>query len=388
MNNLIRVFVAKAVRVFVFGVVSVVTPVYLDIIGYSPFLVGVAVAVMIGGNAASNVLLFYFEDRIGRRRFLTLFSLLMLVSGLVLFSSTSFSFILFACFIGNISTTGTETGPFQSVEAGVLPKLVPAEKQNRSFGVYNLIGYSASSVGAFVASAPAYFQNSHFVFRLLYLTYGLIGLALIVLYSKLGGLESPVQGGARRVLTPPARREITKLSALFSIDAFGGGFVSQSLLAYWFYFVYGVSLNNLGVIFFVVNVITAVSTLGASYLADRIGNLRTMVYTHLLSNAFLVLIPFAGSLALALLFLFARQSVSQMDVPTRQAFMAGIFADEERVSAYATTNTSRIVSGVFGGPIFGALVGMGFVGIPLLIAGFSKITYDGLVYSAYRYRAR
>lgn len=383
---MIRVFIAKALRVFVFGLVSVVTPIYAAVLGYSSLQVGIVVAVMIAGNAFSNVLLAKYEDRVGRKPFLMIFSVLMLLSGVLLFSTASYPAILLACFFGNISTTGTEAGPFQSVEAGVLPNLASAGGQNRSFGVYNLIGYSASSVGAFAASAPYYFGSSLLAFRSLYLVYGLVGLLLVVLYLGLQGMGGG--GSEKKEISSAARKEITKLSALFSIDAFGGGFASQSLLSYWFYIVYHVSLNNLGIIFFTVNVIAAVSTLGASYLADRIGNLRTMVYTHLLSNVFLVLIPFAGSLSGALLFLFARQSVSQMDVPTRQAFTAGIFSDDERVSANATTNTSRIISGVPGGPIFGALAGVGLTSVPLVVAGLSKVAYDMLIFAVYRKRAR
>ena len=160
------------------------------------------------------------------------------------------------------------------------------------------------------------------------------------------------------------------------------------MLVAWFYLFYGVTLGDLGVIFHIVNVITAISTLGASFLADKIGNLRTMVYTHLISNVFLVLIPVAGSLAGALLFLFLRQSVSQMDVPTRQAFMAVIFRDKERVSTYATTNTFRIVNRVFGSPANGILFGAGLASVPLLVAGYSKILYDFLIFDAYRNSAR
>ena len=389
MNSIARIFVAKAARVFVFGLVSVITPIYLEALGYPPLLVGVCLAAMIGGSAFSNVILVSFEDRVGRRRFLLLFSLLMLASGVLLFSTSILVVILFACFIGNISTTGTEAGPFQSVEAGVLPTLVSSEQFNRSFGVYNMIGYSAASIGAFAASAPTYFQNSLFVFRVLYLLFGLVGLLLVVLYWRLKGLESrPPESLGAAELSQEAKKDVTTLSALFSIDAFGGGFVSQSLLVYWFSLVYGVSLGDLAIIFLVVNTITAVSTLGATYLADRIGNLRTMVYTHLLSNVFLVLIPLAGALAGALFFLFARQSVSQMDVPTRQAFMAGIFTDQDRVQAFATTNTARIISSVPGSPVTGALLAAGMSSAPLLIAGLSKIVYDGLIFTLYRKRAR
>jgi predicted MFS family arabinose efflux permease len=294
--------------------------------------------------------------------------------------------------VGNASTTGTEAGPFQSIEVAALPNMVSAERQNRNFGIYNMIGYGASSVGAFAASAPSYFQNSLFAFRVLFLLYGVVGLLLFLLYRRLQGLEAhrsdEGERGADARLPTQAKKEITKLSALFSIDAFGGGFVSQSLLSYWFYLVFNVSLNDLGIIFLVVNIITAVSTLGATYLADKIGNLRTMVYTHLLSNLFLVLIPLVGSLTGALVFLFARQSVSQMDVPTRQAFMTGIFSDQDRVAAFGTTNISRIVSSVPGSPLSGALLGMGMAGAPLLIAGLSKILYDGLIFTSYRKRAR
>jgi MFS family permease len=391
MKSVTHLYVGKAARVFVFGLVSVLTPIYVATLGYPPLLVGVVLAAIIGGNIVSNLVLARYEERVGRRRFLLAFSLLMLASGVLLFWTASFPLILLACLVGNISTTGTEAGPFQSIEAGTLPRLVPGEMLNRSFGVYNLIGYGASSVGAFAASAPSYFQNSLLVFRSLYLLYGLVGLLMVALYRGLPGIDlvrSRAGESAARVLPPAAKREITKLSALFSIDAFGGGFVSQSLLSYWFFLVYGVSLGSLGIIFLVVNMITAVSTLGASFLADRIGNLRTMVYTHLASNVFLILIPLAGSLPGSLLFLFARQSVSQMDVPTRQAFMASIFSDQERVSAYAITNTVRSVGNIFGSPASGVLLGIGLASVPLLISGFSKILYDGLVFSLYRKRAR
>ena len=333
MTDAAYVFVGKAARVFVFGLVSVMTPVYLAELGYPAFIVGVALAAILAGNVFSNILLTWFGDYVGRKRSLLIFSLLMLVSGVMLYSTTYLPLMLLAFFLGNVSTTGTEAGPFQSIEAGVLPNLVSKERRNRAFGVYNLIGYSASSIGAFAASAPSYFQNSLLVFHLMYLLYGLVGLLLFILYLRLGSIEAVRTERKRRIglgeTSPEAKRDVAKLSFLFSIDAFGGGFVSQSLLSYWFFFVYHVSLQNLGIIFLIVNIITAISTLGASFIADKLGNLRTMVFTHLLSNIFLILIPLTGSLLASLLFLFLRQSVSQMDVPTRQAFMVEIFNDQE-----------------------------------------------------------
>ncbi|MBI3023752.1 MAG: MFS transporter, partial [Thaumarchaeota archaeon] len=258
---------------------------------------------------------------------------------------------------------------------------------SRVFGAYNLIGYGAASVGAFAASTPSYFQNDLLVFRSLYLVYGFVGLLLIILYRLLGNLES-VGTESKRIgiagMSPKAKRDLTRLTAFFSIDAFGGGFVSQSLLAYWFYLAYNTSLESLGIIFLVANVITALSTFGASLLAEHLGNLRTMVYTHLLSNALLVSVPLAGTLTGSVLFLFLRQTVSQMDVPTRQAFMAQVFTDQDRISANAITNTLRSVSSILGAPISGLLFAAGFIALPILAGGLSKIFYDLTIFSAYR----
>lgn len=389
--RLVYMFVNKAARVFVFGFVSVMTPVYLASLGYSPVYVGVALMVIIAGNVFSNVIVTWYGNYFGRRRSLLLFSFLMALSGVVLYSTIDLPLMLVALFIGNISTTGTEAGPFQSIETGVLPMLVSEKMESRAFGAYNLIGYSASSVGALAASVPAYFGNSLVVFRSLYLLYGLVGLLLFLSYRQLSGIETLGSGQEHRGLADmagEARRDTLKLSALYSIDAFGGGFVSQSVLAYWFYLTYKVPLEGLGGIFLITNVITAISTFGASILAEKLGNLRTMVYSHLVSNVFLIVIPLAGSLTGALLFLFLRQSVSQMDVPTRQAFMAQIFNDQDRVSANAITNTFRSVGSLFGAPISGVVLEMGFGSVPLLAGGFSKIIYDLSIFASYRKRAR
>ncbi len=391
MGSLWFVFVGKAVRVFVFGMTSVMTPIYLATLGYSAFYVGSAIAAMIAGNIFSNLIVTLYGEAFGRKRFLLLFSSLMLASGLMLSLTESFPLMLLAFFLGNISTTGTEAGPFQSIETGILPKLVSTEKRNRAFGMYNLIGYGASSIGALAASIPYYLQNSFFVFRVLFLAYGLVGILLFVLYQQLQHIEISHKNDQKfgfENISSQTKREIGKLSALFSIDAFAGGFVTQSLLSYWFFLVYGATLGTLGYVFLIVNIITALSTFAASFIADRLGNLRTMVYTHLISNIFLVLVPLAGSLSGSLLFLFARQSVSQMDVPTRQAFMTEIFSDQERVQANAITNTSRSISSIFGAPVSGALLVANLLSFPILTGGFSKILYDLLIFYAYRRRVK
>ncbi len=391
MQRLSYIFVSKATRVSVSSLLSILTPIYLTRLGYSSFDVGLALTAILAGNAFFNIILTWYGNYLGRKRVLLIFSLLLLVSGVLVSSTTYLPLILSGLFLGNISTTNTEAGPFQSVETGILPVLVSEEKRNRAFGLYNFIGYGAASLGAFAASAPDYFQDGLLVSRVLFLVYGLVGLLLLMIYRRLKGVETSERETRMerlRDVRPEARRDITKLSVFYSVDAFGGSFVSQFVLSYWFSLVYGVSLANLGLIFLAVNAVTALSIFGASILAEKLGNLRTMVYTHLVSNGFLLLVPFAGSLTGALAFLFLRQSMSQMDVPTRQAFMAELFTDQERVPANAVTNTSRSLSGTLGGPLTAIMFTVGASSLPILTGGFSKILYDLLVFRSYRKKVR
>ncbi len=387
MQRLHYIFISKASRTSVASLLSILTPIYLARLGYSALYVGIGLTAILAGNAFFNILLTWYGDYLGRKRSLLVFSLLVVVSGVLLSSTIFLPLILLGLFLGNISTTGTEAGPFQSIETGVLPILEPEERRNRAFGVYNFIGYGASSIGAFAASAPDYFQDSLLASRLLYLVYGLVGVLLLVIYRRIGNIESQ-EAGPRKIglgnVRPEARRDITKLSFFYSIDAFGGSLVSQFVLSYWFNQVYKVSLSSLGEVFLAVNVVTAFSTLAAPVLAEKLGNLRTMVSTHLLSNVFLIMVPLAGSFLAAIAFLFLRQSISQMDVPTRQAFMAQLFTDQERVPANAITNTSRSLSGTLGGPLTAIMFAVGATSLPILTGGFSKILYDVLVFHSYR----
>src|SRR6266571_2689662 len=387
MQRLHYIFISKASRTSVASLLSILTPIYLARLGYSALYVGVALTAILAGNAFFNIILTWYGDYLGRSRSLLVFGLLVVASGVLLSSTIFLPIIILGLFLGNISATATEAGPFQSIESGVLPILVANGKENRAFGVYNFIGYGASSIGAFAASAPDYFQDSLLASRLLYLVYGLVGVLLLVIYRRIGNIESQETGPKKIGLgnvRPEARRDITKLSFFYSIDAFGGSLVSQFVLSYWFNQVYKISLSSLGEIFLAVNVVTAFSTLAAPVLAEKLGNLRTMVSTHLLSNVFLIMVPLAGSFLAAIAFLFLRQSISQMDVPTRHAFMAQLFTDEDRVPANAITNTSRSLSGTLGGPLTAIMFAVGATSLPILTGGFSKILYDVLVFHSYR----
>jgi len=386
LNQLNLIMVAKGFRTFIFGAVSVMTPIYLAVLGYSPFYVGLGLFVIVSGNVMSNLLLTWYGNAFGRKRFLLIFSALMLISGLLLFSTTTIWLMFLALFLGNISTTGTEAGPFQSIETGIMPSMVSESRRGRVFGVYNLIGYSSSSLGALASSLPSYFRETIIAFKSVYLAYAMVGLLLFAVYSGLKNIEASMRKPGLGHMTRRGLNDLKKLSLLFSIDAFGGGFVTQSIMSYWFYLAYHVTLKDLGAIFMVVNIITALSMLAAPFIAEWIGNLRTMVFTHLISSAFLIMIPFAGSLAGSLLFLFLRQSTSQMDVPTRQAFMANIFNEDERVSANAVTNTFRSISSLPGSPIVGLALSSSLLYIPYIIGGGAKVLYDASIFLSYRKR--
>lgn len=384
-----QIYAAKGVRVFYSGLLSILIPQYVLALGYPQFDLGIVLVAILGGSVASNLALTYLESRASKRRFLQAFSLLVVAAGLVLASSASLWVIVAGCFLGNISTTGTEAGPFQSIEAGVLPEISEG-RAAEAFARYNVIGYGASAAGALAAGSPGYMAGGISVFRWLFVGFALSGMVLFAVYSTLRTPHFSRLSGrpGLEILRPEAKRDLRALSALFSLDAFGGSFVSQYVLSSFFLIAYGVSSSALGGIFFVTSVIVAGSVYLAGRVALRVGNLRTMVYTHLVSNALLIGIPLAGTLPGALAFLFARQSLSQMDVPTRQALMAEMFSGDERVAAFALSNTARNVSTFAGGPVGTALLAEGFVSGLLLVGGFSKIFYDLAIFIAYRNRFR
>src|SRR5260370_3951170 len=230
MQGLSYVFISKASRVSVSSLLSILTPIYLVRLGYSALYVGLALTAILAGNAFFNIILTWYGDYLGRKRSLMIFSLLVVVSGVLLSSTIVLPLIFVGLFLGNISTTGTEAGPFQSIETGVLPILVPKEMESRAFGVYNFIVYGSSSIGAFAASAPDYFQDTLLASRLLYLVYGLVGILLLAVYRRIGNIEDQEHGPRKTGLgnvRPEARREMTQFSFYYSLAALGVSLVAH-----------------------------------------------------------------------------------------------------------------------------------------------------------------
>ncbi len=302
------------------------------------------------------------------------------MAGALLFGSTAWWAPVLAGIVGNMTVGAGEVGPFLSLETAILPRTCPADRRTLAFSVYNVVGYGASSAGALLAALPSYIGYSP-----LFLGYMISGLLGAAVYSRLSGHVEPDTGRARRsVLSPRGRPIVAKLSALFAVDSFGGGFIGQSLLSYYFYLRFGLDLSTLGAIFFATQLVTALSFLLAERIARRVGLLRTMVFTHLPSNVLLIAVAFAPTAATAVALLLGRQSLSQMDVPTRQSYVMSIVDEQDRTAAAGLTSATRTVSSSISPSLAGYALANFWLGTPLVAAGSLKLAYDLLIYGSFR----
>jgi Na+/melibiose symporter-like transporter len=243
-----------------------------------------------------------------------------------------------------------------------------------------LVGYGASSAGALLAGLPKYIGYTP-----LFLAYMFSGLVGAGLYSTLSSSVEVDHGTARRsVLSARGRPIVIRLSALFAIDAFGGGFIGQSILAYYFYLRFGLDLSTLGAIFFATQLVTALSFLLAERIARKIGLLRTMVFSHVPSNVFLIAVAFAPDPLTAVILLLCRQSLSQMDVPTRQSYTMAIVDEPDRTATAGITSATRTVSSSVSPALAGYALANLWIGTPLVAAGAFKLAYDFLIYKLFR----
>ena len=295
-----------------------------------------------------------------------------------------------------ISPTGNEVGPFLAIEQAALSQTVPDERRTATFAWYNLAGYVATATGALAAGLLSQALLDSGVaavdaYRAIVLGYALIGLAMAVGFWLLGAaIEAPPRerrsDDIREVLgLRRSRRVVLRLSALFSLDAFAGGFIPQSLMAYWFHISFGVEPGVLGVIFFGANLLAAVSSLSAAGFARRFGLINTMVFTHLPSNVLLLLVPLMPTLPLAVIVLFARFSLSQMDVPTRQSYVISVVDPDERSAAAGVTGIARTVGASISPSLSSVMMASsGLLALPFYLAGSLKIVYDLLLYRDFR----
>lgn len=378
----------RAVRTFGYGFTGVLLGIYLSLLGGGDAAVVAALGISLLSGAVLNVLVGYRGDRFGRRRTVVLFGLLMASAGLLLAVAPTFSLALLVLLLGTVSPTGTEVGPFLAMEQSVVADVARAGRRTRAFAAYNLAGSLAAALGALASGLPTYVlgevPTTPDPLRPMFLLYAFLGLTAAALgWALPKSVELPHREEPVR-LTPPSRARVARLSALFAMDSFAGGFVIQSFVAFWFFVTYPESREVLGLLFFAAGLLTALSFLAAARLGERFGLLETMVFTHLPSNVLLILIPVAPGFLPALGLYLGRMALSQMDVPTRQAYLAGIVARRERTAANAATNTARNLAQA-GGPLTaGAVVSLLGLALPFFLGGGIKILYDLSLYAAFR----
>jgi MFS family permease len=384
-------FAARIVRLFAYGFVSVVLALYLAARGLSDWGIGLLLSATLLGDAAITLWLTTIADRFGRRRTLLLGAGLMVLAGAVFVLTGQPLLLALAAIIGVISPSGYEIGPFLSVEQAALTGLVPGQNRTRLFAWYHLAGSLATACGSLAGGWLAFgLQDAGLSALVAYqgvlATYALLGGVLVLLFLRLSArveLQQLPDVPQRRLGLHRSRGVVARLSALFAVDAFAGGFVIQSLLAYWFYLRFGISEAVLGTVFFVANLLAGASALLASRLAARFGLINTMVFTHLPSNILLCLVPFMPSLPSALAVLLVRFTISQMDVPTRQSYTMAVVDPDERSAASGVTTIARSLGAALSPALSGGLLALS-MHAPFLLAGGLKIIYDLALYRSFK----
>ena len=379
-----KIMIVKSLRVFASSLMSIILPLYLLSQGYSVAIVGIVVSLMILSNIPFNILLTLVIKRLGQRLILVILSALMIISALLFLWNLNMIMIIIAASIGLLSAHGTETGPFQSIEQSIISVTVDDEKRTHTFSIYNFVGYASMSLGSLFSGLPDYLPHLNLSLSFAFYVYAIIGLTQVVIYLSFTNIDEIFNSSDKFILHPQSRKTVLKLTSLFSIDAFGGGFIVKTLLTTWFFLRFNVQLISLALIFSFADIITAISIFLAPILAKRIGLLKTMVITHIPSNVFLILVPLAPTLLYAVIFLFLRQSISQMDVPTRQSYVNAIIEAEDRASTAAITNTVRTISSSISPPLATSLIDIGNFVLPFVFGGGIKIVYDVAVYFAFR----
>jgi len=368
------VFVAKSVRTFCYGFLGILLPLYLVDLGLDARGVGTAVTFTLVGSAALTWAVRRPAERVGGRAALVGLAALSGIAAVLLLTTSHARVVVLAAMLGNVAVGTGETGPFLSVEQVVIARAAAGARRTTLLSVYNLLGYAAGAVGAGVVGLATP--------RALFAVFLAAALVQIGAYFLL-----PAAPAVKRTVTAaagPSTRLIHKLAALFALDSFAGGFVLQSLIVYYLHERFGLTRDALGQIFFVAQILTAASLLLAARAARQFGLLNTMVVSHLVSNVFLVAIAFAPSAAAAVGLLLARQLLSQMDVPTRQAYVMAVVEDREREAAATTTTLWRTVTQAISPAVTGWVMTSVALGAPFVVGGVLKMVYDVLLYATFK----
>jgi len=395
-RNLLLIYVAAWLRSFSIGFLGVVLGVYLSREGFSATAIGLVIAAGLAGAAVGTVFITFNADRLGRRRTLVAVSLLSALGAAALIFHPGLPALLALAFVGMINGMGTDRSPSFALEQAMIPGLVADDKRTWALAWYSVVLDASGALGALAAGIPLLAQRMWGVqvgdaYRWLFMGYAAISVLSAGLYLLLSAevevprISLPGKPGAK--VSQETKSTLAKLSALFAIDAFGGGFLTDALVSYWFFRRFGIAENKLALLFFTVHVLNALSHLGAAWLARRIGLIKTMVFTHLPSSMFLIAAAFMPSPRWAIALFLLRESLVEMDVPTRQSYVAAVVRPEERTFAAGVTNLVRNGAWAAASAVAGVFMQQVAFAAPLLLGGGLKIIYDGLLWRAFRHLA-
>jgi len=382
-------FATCGVRSFAYGFLSVILGLYLDAIGLSAAAIGWIFTAALAGGAVMTVIITAVADRFGRKALLIVGAGLMALAGWVFAVSKDPILLTVAAIFGTISPSGKEVGPFLSIEQAILPQTTSDQQRTAVFSAYNLVGSFAGAVGALAVGLPSLFSLTTISgYRLLVWSYVGSAILLAVLFALLSTRVEAEKKRAtpnRKIGLQKSGGMVAKLAGLFALDAFAGGFIVQSIVAYWFYLRYQTDLSSLGAIFFGTNLLAALSFLAAPAIARRFGLLNTMVFTHLASNFLILFVPLMSNIELAVTVLLIRHLLSQMDVPTRQSYTMAVVDADERAASAGILSVARNAGAALA-PIFtGAILANPAWGLPFLLAGGLKVVYDLWIYAVFRH---
>jgi len=391
-KDLLLINAAALLRSVSVGLTGVIVGIYLFRNGFSSLTIGLVIGAGLAGAAVATIVV-SLRAHLGRRSTLLFLALLSSIAGIALAITPSLPLLPVLAFVGMLNGMGTDRSAAFALEQAIIPGLIPDARRTWTLAWYNVVLDTGGALGALAAGLPLLLERWSGLslpraYQAVFLGYAAVSVLTGLLYlllSRTVEIAKVPNADLRPTRVSPATKSIiTKIAGLFSLDALGGGLLTDALLAYWFFRRFGVSEESLGILFFVVRLLNALSHLGAAWLARRIGLVKTMVFTHLPSSLFLLAVPFAPSFKVAVLLLLCREALVEMDVPTRQSYVASVVQPNERTFASGVTNLARNVFWAVGSSLAGFFMQSVALAAPLVLGGGLKISYDLLLYRSFR----
>jgi MFS family permease len=383
------VYAAGFLRAIANGLIGVVAGIYLARLGYSPAAFGIVLSAGVAGTAVAAAGVTFWGDRFGRRRGLVAVAIASAIGGAVIAAASDLGVLALAAFLGMMNSLGKDRAAALALEQAILPGTVDDAGRTRVFAWYNVTQDIGHGVGAALAAAPELLRAAGIAgevesLRVAVAIYAVLWLAAAILYARLSPASEVQRRDTRLVVSPRSRRILWRMSGLFALDSFAGGFLGSALFAYFFYAQFGVGEGTIAALFVGARIMNAFSHLGAAWLARRIGLVNTMVFTHTPSSLLLLTIPLTDSFALAAVLFLLREGLSEMDVPTRQSYLMAVVRPEERTFAGGVTNLARMAARAIAPAAAGGAMQAVALWTPIVAAAALKITYDWLLFAAFR----